>query len=222
MDNPEPSVQLRGQLFANRNNRLLAKQNEQSLKRNKNRSSLSREKQPGSFKRKRAIDALEFPPQARTYRCKPNMPWRPEKQKSLSDPAPTARHSESATHQIHSNAAPLPLFLRMRSRWPDGGLALPAWRDGCAERGNSRHRRISGYRCRYSAHSTFLTLSSSHVPSLIYYMLIFRQPAVEKTTTHQVFRRLPRNLPHTLRSKPSPSISETNSPVLVCEANPVS
>lgn len=62
MDNPEPSVQLRGQLFANRNNRLLAKQNEQSLKRNKNRSSLSREKQPGSFKRKRAIDALEFPP----------------------------------------------------------------------------------------------------------------------------------------------------------------
>lgn len=98
------------------------------------------------------------------------MPWRPKKTKSLSDPAPTARHTESATHQIHFNAAPLPLFAsdaKPMARW---GACLTRV-EGCAETGNSRHRRISGYRCRHSVYSNFWALSSSsHVLRLLIFV----------------------------------------------------
>lgn len=82
--------------------------------------------------------------------------------------------------------------------------------EGCAETGNSRHRHIAAG-IPYTWNFLRLT-SSSHIPCLIHYMSVFHQPAVEKTATYQVFRRLPRNLPHNPQSQPSPSISEHNSP----------
>lgn len=164
------------------------------------------------LKGKRTIESLDSP-QARTYRCKHNMPWRPRKTKSLSDPAPTARHSESATHQIHSNAAPLPLFAsdaKPMARW---GACLPYPRGGLRRNGKFPS---SPYRCRHSVYWELFDL----VVVISHYMSIYDQLAVEKTDIHQFFHYQPRNLPHNPRSQPSPSISEHNSPAIVCGVNP--
>jgi hypothetical protein len=168
-----------------------------SLKRNKIGAASAVRNYRAPLKGKGQLNPLNSP-QARTYRCKHNMPWEAKMIKSLSDPAQPRGTANRPPTKSTLTQRPSHSSLRMLSRWPDGGFALPEWREGCAERGNSRHRRISGYRCR---HFVFLDLCRCcrhlmvkasplyvNLPSIGFY----------QDKYHPVFYCLPRNLPRNL------------------------